>query len=95
MALKISEISATLSSIVNDTWIEVSEQSGSNYTTKKFNLKQLVDLISNLTTAVNNLTSRLDALAASEVSYDNTTSSISATDVQEAIDELVTIIEGL
>lgn len=95
MALKISEISTTLSSIVNDTWVEVSEQSGSSYTTKKFNLKQLIDLINNLTTAVNNLTSKIDTLAASEISYDNTTSSISATDVQEAIDELVTMIEGL
>lgn len=50
MALKISEITTTLTDIVNETLVEVSEKTDSTYTTKKFNLQNLlgVDTLNNL-----------------------------------------------
>jgi len=85
MALKISEIPTTLSAITNETLVEVSEESGTTYTTKKYDLKQLSDAIANLTDAINNLN-------ASQIAYDNTTSGLTATNVQEAIDELLSMM---
>jgi hypothetical protein len=85
MALKISEIGTTLSSIINETLVEVSEKSGSSYTTKKFDLKQLSESINSLTTAITALTSRLDELDASQIPYDGTVSGLNATNVQAAI----------
>jgi len=85
MALKISEIPTTLSAITNETLVEVSEKSGTTYTTKKYDLKQLSDAIANLTDAINNLN-------ASQIAYDNTTSGLTATNVQEAIDELLSMM---
>jgi len=41
MALKISEITATVTDITKETLVEVSEKTGSTYTTKKFNLQGL------------------------------------------------------
>ena len=41
MALKISEIPTTLSTITNETLVEVSEKVGASYTTKKYDLKKL------------------------------------------------------
>jgi len=43
MALKISEIPTALSEITNETLVEVSEKSGETYTTKKFDLKKIID----------------------------------------------------
>ena len=50
MALKISEITTTLTDIVNETLVEVSEKTGASYTTKKFNLQNLLggDTLNNL-----------------------------------------------
>jgi len=45
VALKISEIPTTLSSITNETFVEVSEKVGTVYTTKKYDLKQISDSI--------------------------------------------------
>lgn len=45
MAIKISEIPTTLSSITNETLVEVSEKIGETYTTKKYDLKQISDSI--------------------------------------------------
>jgi len=39
MAIKISEISQTVTDVTKNTWVEVSEQDGSTYTTKRYNLK--------------------------------------------------------
>lgn len=50
MALKISEITTTLTDIVNETLVEVSEKTDASYTTKKFNLQNLLggDTLNNL-----------------------------------------------
>jgi len=48
MALKISEIPTTLSEITNETLVEVSEKSGTTYTTKKYNLKNIAEEIASL-----------------------------------------------
>lgn len=50
MALKISEIPTTLTDIVNETLVEVSEKTDASYTTKKFNLQNLLrgDTLNNL-----------------------------------------------
>lgn len=45
MALKISEIPTTLSTITNETLVEVSEKVGETYITKKYDLKQISDSI--------------------------------------------------
>lgn len=85
MALKISEIATALSTITNETLIEVSEKSGATYTTKKYDIKQLADAIAVLTDAINDLD-------ASQISYDNTASGLTATNVQAAIDEIVSMM---
>ena len=44
MAIKISEISQTASGLLKDTWVEVSEEDGGVYTTKRYNLKEIYKL---------------------------------------------------
>ena len=65
MALKISEIPTTLSEITNETLVEVSEKSGTTYTTKKFNLKQLVEdqIVDGVTNKAPSQNAVYDALA--------------------------------
>jgi len=94
MALKISEIGTKLTSIINETLVEVSEKNGSTYITKKFDLKQLVDSINNLSTAINNLNENLNNLNANQIPYDGTNSGLTATNIQAAIDELKAMING-
>lgn len=65
MALKISEIPTTLSAITNETLVEVSEKVDTTYTTKKFNLKQLVEdqIVDGVTNKAPSQNAVYDALA--------------------------------
>jgi hypothetical protein len=65
MALKISEIPTTLSEITNETLVEVSEKVDTTYTTKKFNLKQLVEdqIVDGVTNKAPSQNAVYDALA--------------------------------
>ncbi len=69
MALKISEIPTTLSAITNETLVEVSEKVDTTYTTKKFNLKQLVEdqIVDGVTNKAPSQNAVYDALAAKVV----------------------------
>lgn len=92
MALKISEIGTELTSIINKTFVEVSEKNGTSYTTKKYDLKRLSDSIITLAESIDNLSNAINNLAAEQVSYNGTTSGLTATNVQNAIDELKSLI---
>ena len=92
MALKISEIGTELTSIIDKTFVEVSEKNGTSYTTKKYDLKRLSDSIITLAESINNLSNAINNLAAEQVSYNGTTSGLTATNVQNAIDELKSLI---
>lgn len=92
MALKISEIGTELISIIDKTFVEVSEKNGTSYTTKKYDLKRLSDSIIILAESIDNLSNAINNLAAGQVSYDGTSSGLTATNVQNAIDELKSLI---